>query len=47
MIYTELTVLYENYGAVAWNGWSGRFVHLRVTPKAKTGCFELPSWHYP
>lgn len=35
-------VLYENYGAVAWNGWSGPLFAYELLPKRKQAALNYP-----
>ena len=35
-------VLYENYGAVAWNGWSGPLFAYELLPKRKQSALNYP-----
>lgn len=37
------TVLYENYGAVAYNGWSGPLFAYELLPKRKQAALNYPS----
>jgi len=38
----KTTVIYDNYGAAAWNGWSGPLFAYELLPKRKTASLNYP-----